>query len=166
MSDESKPNLPQKGPATTLRVLLIGSLMLNLALVGIGAGRLIAQHGPGHGPRPMQVNLPDFGGALDRDDRAAVGQRLTSRAAEIYRNLPDRAAGIAAFDAAIRAEPFDRAALEALFAQQREVNEQMMEAAQGALLDRLETMGPQARLRFADRFRAQIFGQPGERGGD
>ena len=52
---------------------------------------------------------------------------------------------------AIRAEPFDRGAIEAILDEQRAAGARRLELAEEAVLDRLSAMTPEARAAYADR---------------
>ena len=135
-----------------MRVLLFGSLALNLLVVGVLAGAALTggwrhdHRGPG---------LESAGGpmtrALTHDDRRAIARQMR----EVYLNgKPGRDAQRASFDALLselRAVPFERAAVEGHMARMRGMLSERLELGQTLLLDRLEAMTPAQRAEFADR---------------
>ncbi len=170
MSEAPPPDRPgSAGPApgprrsgVWLKVALFVSLGLNLIVAGFVAGAVL-----GHDERVRPVSadmardlgLAPYIGALSPADRRAVARDVRSavRAQGGIRAL--RSEARASFDAvlaALRAEPFDRAALERLLARQVARAESRRSMGQTALLDRLEEMSPAARAAFADRLAAGL----------
>lgn len=139
------------------RRLLIGSILLNVFLIGaIGAG-VAARHGPHFfhgdrerplrpfempGPRKIRAALPeesrpiaDAMFAAHRDEMAAkIGALIEAR-----RTVAD----------AIRAEPFDRAALDTALAALRSQEAEMAGAAQTIIADLAEQLDADSRDRLA-----------------
>lgn len=150
-------------PVTSVRpagrwktVLLVVSLALNLLVAGALIGAVV-----GHGREeraersrpevPREFMRSPFLGALEPEDRRAVGRELMREDGSLREN---RAALRARFErllVAIRAEPFDRAAIEAILDEQRAAGARRLELAEAAVLDRLSAMSPEARAAYADR---------------
>ncbi len=136
-----------------MQVVLILSLALNLLVVGAVAGRML-----GHvkerrdGPREASVlNYGPYSKALSRADRAALRQALSKQKDNLHSNRTEVRKGFRDVLAALRAQPYDAAATEALLnAQQQRVGDQIRLVRQ-ALLDRIATMSDAERAAFADR---------------
>ncbi len=149
-----------------LRVLLFASLALNLLVVGalVGAG-LWGGWGHGHHGPGLDAAGGPMTRALSREDRRAISQRMR----QAYRDgRPGRAAHRAAFEALLddlRAEPFQRAAVEAHMARMRGLLTDRLELGQTLLLDRLEAMSPSERAAFADRLEHGRHPHHGQRDG-
>ena len=149
------------------KAVLVMSLGFNLAVVGVVAGAWV--NGPDRGergkPRPAWNNGP-FGRALSDEDRKALaqefrneqgaGKRLRSHRADM------RANGVAIADA-LRADPFDPAALEILFGQMKQLGNRQNDVGSEALFERLVSMSTEDRLGFADRFENAIKRHKGKR---
>lgn len=142
------------------KVVLALSLGLNLAVVGVVAGAW--WNGPDRSergqPRPAWSNGP-FGRALTDADRKSlaqefrsekgVGKRMRGHRAEMRKNASE-------ITKILRAEPFDPAALEAIFVRMRDLGRQQIDAGNEALMNRLVAMSPEERSDFADRFEKTI----------
>jgi hypothetical protein len=92
-----------------------------------------------------------FLGALDGEDRRAVGRELMREEGSLRENRAELRARFERLLVAIRAEPFDRGAIEAILDEQRVVGARRLELAEEAVLDRLVAMTPEARAAYADR---------------
>lgn len=151
MAAEASPTRPAR---RWLRWLLIGSLGLNLLLVGIWAGAFLGAHG--HAPgRPNDVAWP-YVQALEPQDRRALGGALRARmrAAGVDRTL--RRDGYREAVALLRQEQIDRAALEMLLSRQFSGAARLQAEGRAVLLEQLEAMSPSARRAYADRLEATL----------
>ena len=159
MTDTS-PREPRPSPRT-LRIVLVASLMLNLLLVGLFVGLLASGRGPGGGPRDVALTLGPLTEALAPEDRAAVRDRLRGepRIRDLGRHFRETA--MAELAAAIRTEPFDRAAVQGVLEAQTARIATVQVAARAAFLDRLEAMGAAGREAYAGRLEAHS-GRPDE----
>jgi uncharacterized membrane protein len=134
----------------SLRLLLVGSLALNLLVIGIIGGAALTGRGPG----PLggySMTLGPFAQALDRADRDAIRDELRARVDLRPPSGRDRQAALRDFQTALRADPFDASAVQAIFEDQRARAGAAMVAGQEALLRRIAAMTPAARAAFADR---------------
>lgn len=157
---DTKSHLPT-GPAPAkmgkgLRAVLIGSLAVNLLFVGIIGGGMVAGRGMPHPFGGSDLSLGAFAEALDAGDRDAVRDSFKSRHDQRRPNRADRDAALVAFLAAVRTDPFDAAAIEAIFADQRDKATSGLVAGQEALLERLSAMTPEARAAFSDRLERRL----------
>lgn len=135
---------------------LFMSLALNLLGLGIVAGAFLGQGGAPGGRLPEASGMPSWFAGLDARDRAAL--RVAWR-----REGPGRAAlraqrreQSAALVAAIRAEPFDPAALEVALVRQAAGLAERQALAQRLLVERLTAMDAAGRAAFADRLEAGL----------
>lgn len=123
------------------RILLIGSLALNLLVAGALVGALL--HGPADDRRrsrgePLVNALPDT-------DRAALRNRL---------QRPDRDQRRARFQsllAILRADPFDPDALRAMLTTERDLGNARARLSEDAIIARLAEMSLAERAAYAER---------------
>lgn len=156
------PDPTEKLPAGRrwLRVALAVSLTLNLLVVGLVVGAAMRFGGPDGGHKPP----PSMGAALyrelPRDDRKAVraamksahGQRKSDRATEAQR-LGD----------ALRAQPFDAAAVQAVMAVQAQARADWQGGVQQAWLARVAAMSDAERIDYANRLQKAMTRPRGDR---
>ncbi len=142
----------QKATGRGLKILLVLSLAMNVAVVGLVAGAVVRNDGwPERGKRPPALNA--FGApymlALPRDDRRQIFTKLRS---ELGRDIPDRQhrrAQYAEVLNALRAQPFDVAVLAQAVRQQAETTVSVQKAGQGAWLELVSDMTDQERMDYA-----------------
>lgn len=134
-----------------VKIALAISLALNLAIVGVVAGAVLGRDsGDGPGPALRSLGLGPFAVALDREDRAALRERIEGSGVSLRDDR--RAIGHALRDvqAALTAEPFDRALAEAALAQSRGLVVALQETGHTALLDLIEGMSAAERTELAE----------------
>ena len=158
-----KPRLPGR-----IRWLLIGSLTLNLLVVGVLAGAALRMAGPGHMAPAAADRSLGFGlwsGGLERGDLRALRQRFDAGGLDLRRARAEDRADRAALLAALRAEPFDPAALDAVAARMRGRMLERLDLGQALMRDHIAAMTPEARRAFADRLERSFARGPqrGER---
>jgi uncharacterized membrane protein len=139
-----------------LKVALVLSLALNLLVAGVILGAVLRHDRDGGRMDRRAEATRDFVrspflGALEPADRRAVGRDLMRAEGSIRENRADLRARFERLLAAIRTEPFDRAAVESILAEQRAAGARRLEIAEAAVLDRLAAMTPAARAAYADR---------------
>lgn len=157
----------QMRPSKVWRAVLIVSLGLNLAVAGMIGGALVSGRF-GDGP-PMRVDLGlgAFARALDEADRRAIGRDLRQMGAL---RSDDLRAPMAEMVAALRADPFDPARLQAAMAAQAARLGSVQAQAQTAVLARVAAMQAAQRAALADRLDHELRhmsrgGGSGGRGG-
>lgn len=154
---------PRKGRG--LKIALAVSLALNLAIVGLVAGVALGRDGPGRDgpPRLHSMGLGPFALALSREDRDRLRDRIGTQADGMQSDR--RAIGMALREvqAALRAQPFDRAAAEAALARSRMASEALQARGHGALLDYLEQMTAEDRAELANTLERRMRGFGGAR---
>jgi uncharacterized membrane protein len=155
MSDPSPS--PRAAGGGWMKVLLVVSLALNLLVAGLVVGASLRHHDRDDGRMRERAEVPrDFVrspllSALAAEDRRAVGRELMGAEGSIRENRADLRARFERLLVALRAEPFDRTAVEAILDEQRAVGARRLERAEDAVLDRLSAMSPEARAAYADR---------------
>jgi uncharacterized membrane protein len=137
-------------PGSRTRIFLAISLALNLFL----AGMMIAWHmrpppPPPQGPwfermiQRMSTDLP----SADRDLLQASYQ---ARKGELDRMDKDVQAARERVAAAMRAQPYDPAALEQAMAEARDVREPVVETVEQAVAEAAAKMSPEGRMKLSD----------------
>ena len=146
------------GPAPRRRrwigPLLFVSLALNLLVVGAIAGMILTggpdKRGRSDGPARSLLGAP-FVRALEPADRLALGQEMLSNRDQLRENRADLRRRVEALIATLRQETFDRQAVSALLAEQRDLAVTRQEYGEVLLLNRLEGMSLDERRAYADR---------------
>lgn len=137
-----------------VKIALAVSLALNLAVIGMVAGTALGAGGTGARGGEHQalraLGLSPFVRALPRPHRDAVRRRIETSGVNLREERRAIGRSLRAVEAALRAEPFDRAAVEAAFARSRGVVASLHEIGHGALLDQIETMDAAERAALAD----------------
>ena len=152
MSEQTGGQGPRQRSGRGVKIALGLSLALNLLIVGLVGGALLAL-GPGRSggddPRLRSLGLGPFALALSRADREAVSDRIDRDALRGDR----RALGASLRDLrdALLADPFDRAVAEGALARSRAAAEAVQGHGHAALLDQIETMSAAERADLADR---------------
>ncbi|MGH1329789.1 MAG: periplasmic heavy metal sensor [Paracoccaceae bacterium] len=175
MSDPKHPNTPAQKDAQSnapkakpnpgnfhwSRVVLALSLGLNLAVVGLVAGAFMGKdrNGPPRGYSSRDVGYAPFIAALDRDERRALGGELRRAAPSRAQARSARRASFERILEALRATPYDPAALEAAIAAHREDLANSQKLGQETLVSRLHAMSALERIAYADRL-DQILTRP------
>ena len=136
-----------------LRIALAVSVALNLAVLGGVAGSFLHKGGgmDGRGEMVRDLGFGPFGEALAPDDRRVLREWLKGRAPELRSANSQRYADLTAVQAALRAQPFDPAALRAAFEAMRGRMENQLALGHQALTEVILAMPDAQRLAFADR---------------
>lgn len=150
----TQPNPP--APAGRgLRLALGISLALNLAVLGLGVG--MALHGgPDHRDMVRELSFGPFTDALRPEDRKALRDRFLATTPDFAAERARMRADAQAILAALRADPFDAAALDTALATMQAHVTARMATGTGILVGFLTAMTPQDRLAFADRLEAVL----------
>jgi uncharacterized membrane protein len=139
------------------RRLLIASILLNVFLIGaIGAGA-IARHGPHffdggreRPPRPFEMPSPrKIRAALPEEARPIADALFAAHREEMATKIGMLIEARRAVATAIRAEPFDRAALDAALATLRSLEVEMAGTVQAIIADLAEDLDAESRDRLA-----------------
>lgn len=137
-----------------LRLSLIVSVALNLVVLGIVAGAALRDP-----PRPHPDRGPAFGmfdRALTEDDRKALREAFRREAPDFRDEWQRMQADLGDLLTALRADPYDPAGVEAIFARQLERGQRMAGLGQRLMMERLAAMTPAERADFADRLSRRI----------
>ncbi len=145
------------GTGRWMRVLLVVSLAVNLAVVGVVAGWAM-RHGGHHGHHPSRLDMA--GGPLTRalsdEDRREIGQRMR----QVWRDSGGNRAGFrSSFDALVvdlRAVPFDPDRVAERMREQRQGFAARFEMGQEVLIAHLAAMSDADRAAYADRLEERI----------
>lgn len=152
-----------------MKLALALSLGANLLVASLVVGQM--WRGASGPEREMRrsaaLALGPLGRALAPQDRRAIAQALRADKAGMQSARREIEAGQGALLQALRADPFERAALAQRLAAQSAQTEALLVRGRAALLDRLEAMSPAERQAFADRFEAGLHrgGRDGTRDG-
>ena len=125
------------------RTVLGVSLALNLLVVGVVAGALWTRGGWSPAPQavPGQMLGPvPFLAALDQADRAAMRTGWRARGPDLRRLRSERREELQALADALRSDPFDPAALEAVLEDQSRRLAERQALARGLLMERVAEM--------------------------
>ncbi|KJZ19682.1 periplasmic heavy metal sensor [Loktanella sp. S4079] len=138
----------QSKAGRTMRIVLVASLALNLAVAGLAIGAVTSgklRDGP---PRSFDLGLGPVARALSPEDRREVARALRrARPANDF----DIRVQFSRLIGAVRADPFSVDTLRSLMAEQSQMSEQLRFNAQEVLIDHLASMTVQERNEFADR---------------
>ena len=137
-------------PYRLWRIVLVVSLALNVAVIGGVAGLAISGRAADGPPQRFLFDFGPLGRVLDSEDRRAIGHAMRRDGAKPFSRdeMKEKVSGLAA---ALRAEPFDVAAVEVLFVDFRSRSERVQQDAQEAFVAQLSAMSVEARTRLADR---------------
>jgi uncharacterized membrane protein len=142
---------PPGAPATSrgVKIALAVSVALNLAVAGLAAGAWL-RDGP-RGGMPRDMSFGPFSEALDDADRKSIRRSLLERVGEFREQRRAAKAEFEALLVALRAEPFDPAAMQSALAAIEARNSERLELGRSLIETRLIEMSPEARRAFADR---------------
>lgn len=158
MTDTGQPAAPRS--PRWMRIVLVASLALNLAGIGIVTGAVL-----GHSkrpPRPVVVNELGFGpytDALSSEDRRALRSAFVERAPdfrELRRLMRDDFERLLTI---LRSDPYDPAAAAEVVTAQRDRARRGFDLGHELLLERLQAMRPEERAEFADRLE-EVMARP------
>lgn len=155
---------PAPGPSdaerrvTRWRRAFYASLAVNLLVLGVVGGAIIKGPPPGH--MAGDPGFGPYGEALDESDRKALKRAFRSRKSGIRTLRAEMARDRAAVLAALRADPFDTAALDAALLTQRNNISAQIDFGQKILRDRLVEMTVADRRAFADRLEQSMARKP------
>lgn len=149
MTDATTPTV-RRSPLW-MRVLLGVSLALNLAVIGLAAGAALRLFGHGGPPLPPE----SFGGAIYRALEPGDRRELSARVRATVEPRNSRREDAASLVRALRAEPYDAAAVVAVLDAQSAARLGWREALQVAWLDQVASMNASERKAYADRVEAE-----------
>lgn len=137
-----------------LKIALAVSLALNLCVAGVVAG-VVMRDGPPH-RGGFDYGLGPLNEALDKEDRKAMRKAFVKRHPEIRDSRQEAKAEFQAVVTAMRAEPFDPAALDAALAAVAARNQSLLDTGRALVGERLKSLSPEDRAAFADRLEKRL----------
>jgi uncharacterized membrane protein len=153
---------PATGSKWTRRIM-IASLAVNLGVAGLALGSLF-HGGPGRGDMVRDMGFGPYDAALRPEDRTALRTALRSKTGDLKAARAEFITDAQAILAALRAEPFNPAALGAAMAGQRDHFAARMKLGSDTIRDYLAGLPQKDRLDFADRLEQRLL--HGRRGGE
>ena len=151
----------KSGPRRLWKIVLVCSLALNLAVVGLVVGTVASGRVGDGPPRSFDLGVGPLAQALNQQERREVGREL--RQARVLRDINPRARANE-MSAIIAADPFDPDALRAIFATQRNEVSRVQERAQEVLFNLISDMTPERRAEFATQIEEALKSDRGPRG--
>lgn len=143
-----------------MKVALVVSVALNLAVAGAVAGAALFGPDHLHGLTVREVGFGPFDRALSLKDREALRQEFQTRMGGRWSEMKAMRQDLQNLLSALRAEPFQPDTLWALAAQQEQRLTERLKLGQKLLIERVIAMAPEERLRFADRLEAEMSHGP------
>jgi uncharacterized membrane protein len=139
---------PAPRPGRGLKLALAVSVALNLLVAGVVAGAFL-RGGPLH-----DLGFGPFAAALTEADHAALKREFRARMPDLREMRRGQRVAMAGVLAALRAEPFDPAALAAAMEAAAARMGDRLRIGQDLLVGHLAAMSPADRAAFADRMQA------------
>ena len=136
-----------------VRILLTGSLALNLLIIGVVAGTLANRGGSERdgSPRLRDAGLGPVAAILSSDQRESLRGQLRQHAGDLRKNRELMREDVLKILAALRAEVFDAAAFAQTLEAQRSTMSGRIEIGHRALLEATTSATPEQRADMADR---------------
>jgi uncharacterized membrane protein len=131
-----------------LRIVLVVSLALNLAVAGLVVGSFASGRIGDGPPRSFDLGIGAMARALAPEDRRQIGVAL--RRARPMGDFNPRGQ-VELMVAALRADPFEADALRTVMSEQAQRISQVQGAAQDVVVDHIATMSVADRAAYADR---------------
>jgi uncharacterized membrane protein len=152
-TEQFKARTPNRG----LRIALAVSVAVNLGILGMVAGAWFNHASPnGRGGDFRDLGFGPFTEALSPADRVALRKAFIAKMPDLREARRAMRQTQQDLLAALRADPFDRARLEAVLVTQSDRSASQLAMGQALLKDLLLQMTPEARLGFADRLEERL----------
>lgn len=143
---------PRRGPSRLWKIAFAVSVGLNLAVAGVIGGALLRHGGPvGAMAAAGESGFGLLAEAFDDDDRRALRREFIDRRPDLRAIRRERAEDARRLLGALRAEPFDPAALQKVLQDSSARTADRLAEGQGLLLQRIAAMSGAERAAFADR---------------
>jgi uncharacterized membrane protein len=140
----------EKKPSKFLRIVLVASLALNVAVIGAVSGLALSSNSKGTMPQRMSFEFGLIGRVLEREDRRAISENMRRDGPRpLSRNAMRAQVGEIA--QALRADPFDPVMLSGLIGDMRDRSAGVQRNAQAAFIAHLTAMTPAKRAALADK---------------
>ena len=147
-------------PRRLWKIVLVLSLALNLAVVGLVSGVAFSGRFGDGPPRSFDLGLGPVARALAPQERREMGRSL--RQSRVLRGV-DLRADAEEMIALLQAEPFDPAPLRDLLDAQVTRMAEVQRGAQEALLQTITAMSPERRATFAQQLADELRRRPDRR---
>lgn len=149
---------PSKAGASRLmRIVLVASLALNLAIAGLFVGSTASGRWAAGPPANFDVGLGPMGRALEDEERREIRQSLVRDGAIRQLNLRGR---MGEMISVMQTEPFDPDAIGALLAEQLAKTSELQGNVHVVLLQVISDMTPERRAAFAAQLREDMSREP------
>lgn len=149
----AEQNITPARPRRLWRIVLVISLALNLAVVGVVAGSVVSGRFGDGPPRSFDLGLGAMSRALAPQERREIGRNL--RQNRVLRDV-DLRGRVDDIVAALQQDPFDEAALRVLLAEQAARVSEVQGKAQDAFVAVVLDMSPERRAIFANELREEL----------
>ncbi len=143
MAEQSSP---KTGASRLMRIVLVVSLALNLAIAGLFVGSTASGRWSAGPPTNFDVGLGPMGRALDEEERREIRRNLMRDGAIRQLNLRGR---MNEMITVMQAEPFDQDAIAALLSEQLAKTTHLQGNVHMVLLKVISDMTPERRAAFA-----------------
>jgi len=149
-------NLPPRNRRTrtspAIKIALAISLALNLLIVGLVGGAILAgQGGQREGPGIRTLGLAPFARALPRDSREDMRRRIEADSLDVRRDRSRIGHGLRGLQRALLTDPFDRDAAAQALAGSRDAAAALQARGHAALVETLADMPATERAAVAER---------------
>lgn len=149
---DTKPRMSRK-----LKAVLIGSLAVNLLVAGLFVGAVVRHAGPSDARAHSDLLVR----VLDKEDRRAIGKAVKeAQGGGRWAFWAGQKAALNDVAAALRAEPYDSAAMQAALMRKSAHMNKTRDAAETAMLARFEMMSSAERAALAERLDAALARGP------
>ncbi|SFI48593.1 periplasmic heavy metal sensor [Celeribacter neptunius] len=145
------------------RVVLVASLALNLAVVGVVGGVALRRDAAVDRARALQTRDFGFGpfvGAFETDQRRALGRAFARSAGNPMQARREVGQMFAAMLTTLKTEPFDAGAFGSVLLQQQRQFSERQEIGAQLVVDQIAAMSPEARQAYALRLEEMLKRPP------
>jgi uncharacterized membrane protein len=146
MTEPAEPKAGSRG----IKIALAISVALNLAVAGLALGAWLKE-GPPRERMPRDLSFGPFSEALSPEDRRALRRAFMDRSPTFRESRTEARAEFASLLAALRASPFDPAALQSALDAVATRMADRLELGRDLIAARLMQMSDAERRAFADR---------------
>lgn len=163
MTADTNPDLLSAKPTRAprwMKIALVVSVALNLAVVGMVAGAALFGPGRDHRLNVREVGFGPFDRALSLKDREALREEFQSRMGGRWTEIKSIRKDLQDMLVALRADPFQPDTLWTLASQQEQRLTERLKLGQKLLIERVIAMSTEERLRFADRLEEEMSHGP------
>jgi len=146
-SDDVNDINPAGARRRWLMPVLVVSLIVNVAFIGLFAGHYIFRPGRGH---PVDFAMHRLIHGMPKEARDPVRAEMETRRPQVAAKIAELRKARQDVRAALAADPFDRARLDAAFAEVQTSSAAVQAELHSAVADAVAKLPPDARQRLAD----------------